>query len=326
MDDHAGIRAHSVQFGVDVDGGGDVPAAAHHGGVLVDHADVGGGQLLPPQSPRVDEHVGAALRLPGDVPGHVLGEADGGQVPERDGHRLFVGEVDADRRGDRRRPHLQPAPAHLTDVSWSSPTRVRISSRSWPLATLPPDDRGSSSSTMSRSGSSSFETPWARRCSTSPGRSRTPAVGRCYGLDVHADLLAEHRVGHCHGCGHGHGRMRGHGILDLDRTDVLAAAQDEVRRAAGDRQVAVGVELADVAHPHPAVLGVQLVVVGAAQIAEAGGRAAAGRLPAARRGHVAIAVEQAHLHLRHDPAGGAQPAIRESRGVVPLSRPVSLEP
>ena len=42
----------------------------------------------------------------------------------------------------------------------------------------PPDDRGSSSTTISRSGSSSFETPRASRCSTSSGRSMVAAVRR----------------------------------------------------------------------------------------------------------------------------------------------------
>ena len=46
--------ADAVNLGVNVDGRRDIPAAADHVGVLVDHADVGGGELLPPQSPRVD--------------------------------------------------------------------------------------------------------------------------------------------------------------------------------------------------------------------------------------------------------------------------------
>lgn len=96
VDYHPGVVAHPVQFGVDVDGRGDVPAPADHVRVAVDHADVGCGDLLPPQSPRVDEHVGPAVGLPGDVPGHVLGEPDTRQVTEGDGQRLLVGQVDAD--------------------------------------------------------------------------------------------------------------------------------------------------------------------------------------------------------------------------------------
>ena len=132
-------------------------------------------------------------------------------------------------------------------------------------------------------------------------------------LDEHADPLAEHRVGHRHGRGHGDGGMGRHGLLDLDRADVLAAAEDEVRRPAGQGEVAVGVEFADVAHPHPAVLREQLVVVGATEVAEAERRPAASRLSAPRFRDVAIAVEEPHLHLRHDPARGAEPAVQRVR-------------
>src|SRR6185437_12919670 len=85
VDHHAGVVAHPVQFGVNVNGRGDVPTPADHARVAVDHADVGGGDLLPPQSPRVDEHVGLPVELPGDMAGHVLGESDAGQVTEGDG-------------------------------------------------------------------------------------------------------------------------------------------------------------------------------------------------------------------------------------------------
>ena len=125
----------------------------------------------------------------------------------------------------------------------------------------------------------------------------------------HAHPLAEQRVGHGHGGGDRHGGMGGHHLLDLDRADVLAAADDEVRRPAGQPQVAVGVQLADVAHPHPAVLGVQLVVVGAAQVAHAQRRPAANRLSAAGIRDVLVAVEQPHLHLGDDPPGGPQPVV-----------------
>ena len=312
VDHDAGVGPDPVQLGVDVDGGRDVPAAADHVAVLVDHADVGGGELLPPQSPRVDPHVGLTVGPPGDVAGHVLGEADAGEVAERERHRLFVGEVDADGRHLRRRPHLQAAAPHSRSacVDRSRSSVDRISSRSRPLAILPPDDRGSSSRTSSRSGSSSLETPCCRRCSTRAGRSSAAA---CLELDEHADPLAEERVGHRDRRGHGDGGVGRHGVLDLDRADVLAAAEDEVRGAAGQGEVAVGVELADVAHPHPAVLREQLVVVGATEVSEAERGAAACGLSAPRFGDVAIPVEQPHLHLRHDPARGAQPAVQRVR-------------
>ena len=100
---------------------------------------------------------------------------------------------------------------------------------------------------------------------------------------VEADLFAEHRIGHRDRRRHRDRRMRGDGVLDLRRADVLAAAQDEIRRPAGDAQVAVGVDLADVAHPHPPVAGEQLVVVGTTEVAEAGRRTPARGLAAAGR-------------------------------------------
>src|SRR4029077_9420843 len=111
------------QFGVEVDGRCDVPAPADHPRVLVDNADVGGGQFLPPKAPRVDEHVGLAVGLPGDVPSHVLGEADVGEVPEGDRHLLFVGEVDSDGRDLGRRPYFQAAAPYFFCGHASTPTR-----------------------------------------------------------------------------------------------------------------------------------------------------------------------------------------------------------
>ena len=64
--------------------------------------------------------------------------------------------------------------------------------------------------------------------------------------------------------GHGHfddGRVQRQAALDLDRRDVLAAGDDHVVDAAGDEEVAVGVEIAGVAGEVPAVaqrLGVGL--------------------------------------------------------------------
>ncbi len=81
-----------MQLGVDVEGRGDVPLALHHAAVGVDPADVGGGHLLPPQAPRVDQEAAVVLR-PRDVAGDVLAEAAAGQDPERAGQRLLGGEV-----------------------------------------------------------------------------------------------------------------------------------------------------------------------------------------------------------------------------------------
>src|SRR5258708_4173860 len=67
VDDDPGVGAAAVQFGVDVDGGRDIPLAFQHVAVGIDPADVGGLDLLPPQAPRVDPHVTARVRLPGEV-------------------------------------------------------------------------------------------------------------------------------------------------------------------------------------------------------------------------------------------------------------------
>ena len=58
--------------------------------------------------------------------------------------------------------------------------------------------------------------------------------------------------------------------------------------------------------------GEQLVVVGAAQIPQAGRRAAANRLSATGLRDVLVAVEQPHLHLGDDPASGPQPVVQRS--------------
>ena len=150
--------------------------------------------------------------------------------------------------------------------------------------------------------------PWKRPAQEvldEVGRSSVVAVLE---FDEHAHPLAEHRVGHRHGRGHRDGGMGRHDLLDRDGADVLAAAEDEVRRAAGQAEVAVGVQLTDVAHPHPAVLGEQLVVVGATQVAEAGRRAAANRLSATGFRDVA-----SPSNNRTCISGTIRPAVRSRR-------------
>ena len=125
-----------------------------------------------------------------------------------------------------------------------------MSARSSPLATLPPEARGSASTTTSRSGNHSGDTPRSRRNATSASRS---SVASRLELGVEAHPLAEHLVGHRH-----RGRDRDGGVLGdlgLDRgsADVLAAPDDDVGRAADDAEVAVGVDRAQVADAHPAV-------------------------------------------------------------------------
>src|SRR6202000_3366123 len=86
--------------------------------------------------------------------------------------------------------------------------------------------------------------------------------------------------------------MRGSGVFDGGCAAVLSAAQDEIRRPAGDAQVALGVDFADVAHAHPAVTGEQLVVVGAPEIPEAGCGTATSGLTLAWLGDVLVDGEQ----------------------------------
>src|SRR5271166_2018494 len=72
---------------------------------------------------------------------------------------------------------------------------------------------------------------------------------------VEADLFTEHRVGHRDRRGYRDSGVGRDGVLDLCCTDVLAAAQDEIGGSAGDGEIAVRVDLADVAHAHPPVGG-----------------------------------------------------------------------
>src|SRR5712691_7396268 len=84
--------------------------------------------------------------------------------------------------------------------------------------------------------------------------------GRLAGSRDHerAGALLEARVGHPDDGDRGDLRVRKEQVLDLGRGQVLAAADDEVLRAAGDREVSVLVEDAAVAGPEPAVRRVRL--------------------------------------------------------------------
>ena len=72
-------------------------------------------------------------------------------------------------------------------------------------------------------------------------------------LDDRLDLLAELGMGHADHGGVEHLGVGDEAVLDLDAVDVLAAADDHVLLAVGDEEVAVGVDLADVAGVEPAV-------------------------------------------------------------------------
>ena len=231
-------------------------------------------------------------------------------MAEGDRHRLFVGEVDTDGRDRRRRPDLETASLVLSFVVMT--TLYSLQSRSDVLAKSAFGDLPARGSRQLVEDFESFGQQFLRntllqKVFDEGGQVQYAGLLK---LHEHAHTFAEDRVRHRDGRGHSDCGMCRDRFFDLDRADVLSAAQDEVRRAAREREVALVVQLADVTHPHPAVFGVQLVVVGAIQIAEAQRRSAAGRLPATGLGDVEVPVEQSHLHLRHDPARGAQPAVQ----------------
>ena len=185
-------------------------------------------------------------------------------------------------------------------------SRRLMSSRSSPLAILPPEARGRSSTTTRCSGQVSFDTPRSARWAVSSSRVSVGVAGTQD--DVRADPLAEQLVGRRDRGDQGDRGVAADLVLDLRRADVLAAADDEVGRPADDREVAVVVDPHDVADEHPAVRRVQLGV-GRRIVEVAAGqqRALAPRLAVA---------EQPHVHRLDDPARRAQPVL----AVVPGGR------
>ena len=143
---------------------------------------------------------------------------------------------------------------------------------------------------------------------------------------VEAYSFAEYRIGHRDRRRDRDRRVGHHGVLDLRRADVLAASQDEVGCSAGDAQIAVRIDLADVAHSHPPVAGEELVVVGPTEVAEAGRGTAARRLTPPRLRDVPIAVEEPDRHFRHDPPAGAQSASQRVIYRRPAEQPGFVRP
>src|SRR5262249_60423731 len=86
--------------------------------------------------------------------------------------------------------------------------------------------------------------------------------------------LSRRRVGHPDDRHLNDPGMVGEQVLDLARTDVLALADDDVLLAAGDPEIAIAVERAQVAGAEPAVAGEGLLVEGAIEVAEAALRSA----------------------------------------------------
>ena len=94
---------------------------------------------------------------------------------------------------------------------------------------------------------------------------RVEVVGR---FDVGGDDLAPLVRRRADDGGVDHRRMRAQDVLDLARVHVVAAADDQLLRPSDDAEVAVGVELADVAGAEPAVGGERLGVgVGPVEVA-----------------------------------------------------------
>jgi hypothetical protein len=103
----------------------------------------------------------------------------------------------------------------------------------------------------------------SRQCASSAGAS-TSAFAQLHEGD---DLLAPAFVLQT---GHGHlvdGRVQRQHGLDVDRRDVLAAADDHVVDAAGDEQVAFGVDVAGVAGEVPAAVQALRIGIGALVVA-----------------------------------------------------------
>ncbi len=183
--------------------------------------------------------------------------------------------------------------------------RRRTSSRSSLLATFSPAERGRLLEHDQPLGQ-----PLARDAAREHVRAQLLELDACARaeLRVQADALAEHRIGHRDGGGERDRRVRRRLGLDGGGADVLAAADDQVRDAPGEPQVAVVADRREVAAQHPAVVRQQLAVGGGVLVvAERSGRAAARNLAgAAARGHVALAVVQPDVHARDRPAGGAE--------------------
>ena len=138
--------------------------------------DLGGVALVPHVRRRAVHHRAHALRR------------------RRRSHGLGVASAPLD-HARRHRPLRARVARHLdgrlVGAIASGPRR----SASSPFATLPPDERGSASSTTSRSGHSSLPVPALLEMRPAASSSvSSPCAGAQ--LDEHADPLAERRVGH----------------------------------------------------------------------------------------------------------------------------------
>ena len=188
-----------------------------------------------------EEHHEMVEPRPADLGDGLVGEL-GGEVDAAD--------LGAERPGERQ--HLDGA---VAVVVHARPDRVVASERNCrrrsTLRTLPEAVRGKSSTIRSSSGH--FWRARPMRSSSAVMSRQRDRPGRVREPHDRARVLAEPVVG----CGHhgdlGHLRQRADRFLHLRRRDVLAAADDHVLHAVGDREEAVGVDDAHVAAAVPAV-------------------------------------------------------------------------
>ena len=142
-----------------------------------------------------------------------------------------------------------------------------------------------------------------------PRRARRTVVGLADGRDV------------------GHRRVQGEQVFDLLRGDVLAAADDHVLLAVGDRQVAVGVEPPDVAGAEPTAGEERVGIERRIAVTDEQFGAEADDLAVLAEADLAIVVvEQPDLVAR-----GGQPSVRARRssgspGVPVVITGCSLDP
>jgi hypothetical protein len=83
-----------------------------------------------------------------------------------------------------------------------------------------------------------------------------------------ADAFSVARIGHGDGGGLGDGGVPCEQALDLERGQVLAAANDDVLDAVRDGEVSVGVDEADVSRAEPALFGECIRVEGGVRVAQ----------------------------------------------------------
>ena len=143
-----------------------------------------------------------------------------------------------------------PAATRLDPLARDASSRSRC--RSTNFCTLPLGVRGNSSTDAHLLGPLLAREARGFEVRPHRGERRSSSCPACMRKNA-ARVLAEPRVGRRDHRDLGDARHAHEQLLDLLRAHVLAAADDDVLLAIGDREVAVGVEHADVAGHEPAV-------------------------------------------------------------------------